>query len=139
MTPPPTRYGRLARGYRFRSTTSAGKTSTYEKVVVEMTRPSTIVKKLFRLPPEIRKFRIRKRLARIPETTFTGTGVPNRLEKYPMDRGPDPASAPIAIRRSDAISQTTPLESRAKTTPAPTRPFRMLAAVVPSAWLTTVW
>ena len=75
----------------------------------------------------------------MPDTTLTGTGVPNRFEKYPRLRGPEPASAPIAISRSDPISQTVPLESRAKTTAAPTMPFRTLALVLPSASLTTVW
>ena len=125
-------------GYRLRSTTIAGNTSTYEKVVVEITRPSTIVKKLFRLPPVIRKLAIRNRLARMPDMTLTGTGVPNRLEKYPMARGPEPARAPMAISRSDPINQTVPLERSANTNAAPTIPLRMLALPLPSALLTTV-
>ena len=71
--------------------------------------------------------------------TLTGTGVPNRAEKYPIVRGPDPANAPMAISRSEPISQTTPLESSAKTTAAPTRPFKAFAAPPPRASVTTVW
>ena len=98
-----------------------------------------MVKKFLRLPPVIRKLAARKRLARMPERTLTGTGVPNRFEKYPRLRGPEPASAPIAIRRSEPINHTVPLESSAKTTAAPTMPLRTFAAPVPKALLTTAW
>src|SRR6202162_2025494 len=117
----------------------AGKTATYEKVVVEMTTASTVLKKLWRLPEVSRKLRTRKMLATIPERTFTGTGVPNRFEKWPSGRGPEPASELIAIARSDPISQTTPLARSEKTTARPTLPFQRLAAPPPKTLVTTVW
>ena len=109
---------------------------------MEMAMLRTTLNSDARLPPEYRWLTVttasKKMVARIPEVTLTGTGVPKRFENRPRPLGPEPASAPIAIMRSAPISQTVPLVSSEKTIAAPTKKFRMLAPVPPRTLPTTV-
>src|ERR1700692_2921268 len=79
--PPGTTNGRGTLGYLRRRVIRAGKIRMYEKVVVEMTRPSTAAKKPCRLPPVMKKVMYMKIVAMTPEETLTTTGVPKRVEK----------------------------------------------------------
>src|SRR5260370_9981673 len=80
-SPPGTTNGRLTFGYLRRRVINAGKIRMYEKVVVEMTRPSTTAKNEARLPLVSSKARTMKMVEMTPERTLTTIGVPNLLEK----------------------------------------------------------
>src|SRR6202049_4143029 len=67
--PPGTTKGRGTLGYLRRRVSSAGKIRMYEKVVVEMTRPSTAAKKPCRLPPVTKNVMYMKIVAMMPEVT----------------------------------------------------------------------
>src|SRR5713226_2273096 len=128
VSPPGTTNGRLTLGYLRRSVMRAGKMRMYEKVVVEITRPSTTAKNDARLPLVSSKARTMKMVEMTPERTLTTIGVPNLLEKEPSCWGPEPATAPMAMSRSDPMSQVVPAESNEKTTAAPTMVLKKLAA-----------
>ncbi len=74
----------------------------------------------------------------MPEATFTTIGVPKRAEKYPSCLGPEPASAPMAISRSEPISQVVPLESKTKTI-ASAAMWLKNGAALPSTLLDANW
>src|SRR5713226_1863658 len=80
-SPPGTTNGRLTLGYLRRSVIRAGKIRMYEKVVVEMTSPSTTWKKEPRLPLVNTKARTMKTVEMTPDRTLTTIGVPNLDEK----------------------------------------------------------
>src|SRR5690242_4886338 len=79
--PPGTTNGRLTLGYLRLRVRSAGKIRMYEKVVVEMTSPSTTAKNAPRLPLVRVKARTMKTVEMIPDSTLTTIGVPNVVEK----------------------------------------------------------
>src|SRR4051794_3467368 len=107
-------------GREYRSLITAGKTTRYEIVVVEIARPSTAVKYLFALPVSWNASTITI-VENTPERMFTTTGVPQRAEKYPNERGAAPSKPATACERSAPMIHVVPLDSRARMKPIAAR------------------
>ena len=90
-SPPGTLYGRGTCGCDRRSRYSAGKIEMYEIVVVEIARPSAATKYLPESPLVNVKAATKNTVEITPEARFTAIGVPQRPEKVPSQRGPQPS------------------------------------------------
>ena len=84
-------YGRESPGRLRRSTQAAGKMPRYEIRVVEIARLRATAKNLYVFPPVISSAATKMTVDTTPESTFTRSGVPNRAENLPEQRGPAPS------------------------------------------------
>src|SRR5579859_6307819 len=98
--PPGTTKGRCTLGYLIRRARYAGKMNRYDRVVVEMTKPSTNPNNPAMLPVLKKVLIITAAIiateAVIPDMVFTAIGVPYRPLKRPSRTG--------AVRSSDAMA-----------------------------------
>src|SRR5579863_8428051 len=113
----------------------------YERVVVEMVKPSTTAKSAPRLPLEanavIKIAAAMVIVATIPDMVLTAIGVPYLPLKRPKNLGAVRSSADIAYVRSAPMIQVPPLEATAITKPRPTSQPRTVA-IGPGSTLPTL-